>query len=116
MNTLTNRIAWKQHFVPPAPSPPANVLSSAVCSGGSLSTAGNLVFVGAPAALDHAVVAYNATTGQELARFKTDATVNSPSATALVNGKQYLFVYANGRVNTSNPAVNGDNLYAYNLG
>jgi len=74
------------------------------------------VFVGAPAALDHAIVAYNATTGQELARFKTDATVNSPSATALVNGKQYLFVYADGRNTTAAPATKGDSLYAYFLG
>ena len=116
MNTLTNRIAWKQHFVPPAPTPPTNTQTSAVCVGGSLSTAGNLVFVATPAAIAHAFVAYNAATGQEVWRVNLDAAVASPASTALDNGKQYLFVYADGQTTTTNPALKGDSVYAYYLG
>ena len=85
-------------------------------SGGSLATAGNLVFMGSPASIDHAIVAYNATTGQEVWRKGLDAAVNAPASTGLVNGKQYLFVYADGRNTTVNPATKGDSLYAYFLG
>jgi quinohemoprotein ethanol dehydrogenase len=116
MNVLTNRVAWKQHYVPPAPTPPTNTQNNGSCRSGSLSTAGNLVFVGAPAALDHALIAYNATTGQELARFKTDAAVLSPAVSYTVNGKQYIAAYAGGNVPTAPPFTNGDSLYAYTLG
>ncbi len=116
MNTLTNRIAWKQHFVPPEPNPPANTQTASSCSGGSLSTAGNLVFMGSPAAIAHDFVAYNATTGAEVWRKSLDAAVNAPASTALVNGKQYLFVYADGRTTTNAPALKGDSVYAYFLG
>jgi len=116
MNTLTNRIAWKQHFVPPEPNPPANTQTASSCSGGSLSTAGNLVFMGSPAAIAHDIVAYNAATGAEVWRKSLDAALNAPASTALVNGKQYLFVYADGRNTTAAPATKGDSLYAYFLG
>src|SRR5207253_135755 len=42
--------------------------------------------------------------------------MNTPAWTALVGGKQYLFVYADGRNTTANPATKGDSLYAYFLG
>jgi quinohemoprotein ethanol dehydrogenase len=116
MNVLTNRIAWKQHYVPQAPNPPTNTQVGAGCTGGSLATAGNLVFTATPAAVAHAFVAYNATNGQELWRVNLDAAVNSPASTATINGKQYLFVYADGRTTTAPPALKGDSVYAYNLG
>ena len=112
----TNRIAWKQHYVPPAPNPPTNTQVSSGCTGGSLSTAGNLVFSATPASVAHAFVAYNAATGQELWRVNLDAAVNSPASTATINGKQYLFVYADGRNTTAAPNTKGDSVYAYNLG
>jgi alcohol dehydrogenase (cytochrome c) len=108
MNVLNNKIAWKQHYT--AAAGPTN----AACSGGSLSTAGGLVFVGMPAALGHALVAYNAATGQQLATLNTDATVNAPAATYTVNDKQYLVAYADGRA-TSAGTVNGDSVYAWTL-
>jgi hypothetical protein len=33
--------------------------------------------------------------------------------TYTVNGKQYLVAYANGRKNTTNPAIMGDSVYAW---
>jgi len=115
MNVLTNRIAWKQHYIAPAGLPAT--APGASCSGGSLSTAGGLVFVGAPAAIDHALVAYNAQTGQELARLHTDATVNAPAMSYTVNGKQYLMGYADGRVDLGGGTPsNGDSVYAWTLG
>jgi PQQ-dependent dehydrogenase (methanol/ethanol family) len=115
MNTLTNRIAWKQHYTAPGQAG-GFAAANAFCTGGSLSTAGNLVFTGVPAALANAFVAYNAATGQEVWRVNLDAAVNSPASTATINGKQYLFVYADGRTTVAPPGVKGDSVYAYTLG
>jgi len=120
MNVLNNKVAWKQHYLGQAFQPNVQVLTGAACSGGSLSTAGNLVFVGLPAAIgapsNHALLAYNAQNGQELARLKTDAAVQSPPVVYTINDKEYLVAYANGRVNTTNPAIKGDSVYAWTLG
>jgi alcohol dehydrogenase (cytochrome c) len=114
MNVLNNRIAWKQHFQ--APGQPGGFNAPlAACSGGSLSTAGGLVFAGLPSAIGHALVAYNAGTGQQIAQLATDATVNAPAITYTVNDKQYLVAYADGRANTGLPPVMGDSLYAWTL-
>ena len=114
MNVLNNRIAWKQHFQA-AGQPGGFAAPNAYCSGGSLSTAGGLVFAGLPAALGHALVAYNAATGQQIAQLPTDATVNAPAMTYTINDKQYLVAYADGRSNSTAPAIMGDSVYAWTL-
>jgi quinohemoprotein ethanol dehydrogenase len=114
MNVLNNRIAWKQHYQA-AGQPGGFAAPTAACSGGSLSTAGGLVFVGLPAVLGRALVAYNAATGQQVAQLATDATVNAPAMTYSVDGKQFLVAYADGRSNTGTPAVMGDSVYAWAL-
>src|SRR5712691_1587171 len=116
MNMQNNKIAWKQHFAAPAPNPPANTQTQAYCESGSLSTGGGLVFMGVPASVDHAIVAFNASTGAELWRFATDAAVQAPPMTYTVGGKQYIAVYAGGNTGTAAPFVKGDNLYAFTLG
>jgi len=119
MNVLNNRIAWKQHYIGQAFQPNVQVQTSAACSGGSLATAGNFVAVGQPSAIgapsNHALLIYNAATGALLAKLPTDAAVLSPPMTYTVDGKQYLVAYANGRINTTNPAVMGDSVYAWAL-
>jgi quinohemoprotein ethanol dehydrogenase len=119
LNVLNNKIAWKQHYVGQAFQANVQVLTGAACSGGSLSTAGNIVAVGQPAAIgapsNHVLNVYNAQNGALLAKLKTDAAVQSPPMTYTINGKQYLAAYANGRINTVNPAIKGDSVYAWTL-
>jgi len=111
-NPANNRIVWKQHFVP-------TIFTNATPSGqpGVMSTAGNLLFHGLPEGLDWAFAAYNATTGQELWRSKTDAGIEASSPmTYAVNGVQYVAIYAGGRNTTAAPFTHGDSLYVYKLG
>jgi quinohemoprotein ethanol dehydrogenase len=119
LNVLNNKIAWKQHYIGQAFQANVQVLTGAACSGGSLSTAGNIVAVGQPAAIgapsNHVLNVYNAQNGALLAKLKTDAAVQSPPMTYTINGKQYLAAYANGRINTVNPAIKGDSVYAWTL-
>jgi quinohemoprotein ethanol dehydrogenase len=115
MNMSTNKVAWKQHYVPPALSA-TNTQTNASCESGSLTTAGNLVFVGIPASVAHAFAAYDASTGAELGRWATDAAVQAPPMTFSVSGKQYIAVYAGGIVPTIAPFTHGDSLYVYALG
>ena len=61
------------------------------------------------------VVALNAATGQQLAQLATDATVNAPAMTYTVNDKQYLVAYADGRSNSTTPAIMGDSVCAWTL-
>jgi glucose dehydrogenase len=119
LNVLNNRIAWKQHYVGQAFQANVQVQTNAACSGGSLSTAGNIVAVGQPSAIgapnNHVLLVYNAQNGALLAKLPTDSAVLSPPMTYTVDGKQYLVAYANGRKNTVNPAIMGDSVYAWTL-
>ena len=119
MNVLNNKRVWKQHYIGQAFAANTQVLTGAACSGGSLSTAGDFVAVGQPAAIgapnNHVLLIYNAASGALLAKLPTDAAVQSPPMTYTVNGKQYLVAYANGRINTTNPAIKGDSVYAWTL-
>ena len=67
---------------------------------GLLSTAGNLIFTGAPGSL---LEALNATTGEPLWRAKLQAGVRVPPSTWELDGKQYILVGAD------------DTLYAFTL-
>jgi len=116
MNMSTNKIAWKQHYTPAPLSATNDQQRGGFCESGSLTTAGNLVFSGLPASVDHAMVAYDATSGAELARFKTDAQIQSPPMTYSVNGQQYVAVYAGGAVPSLAPYTHGDSVYAYAIG
>jgi glucose dehydrogenase len=119
MNVLTNKRVWKQHYIGQAFQANTQVLTGAACSGGSLSTAGDFVAVGQPAAIgaptNHKLLIYHAATGALLAALPTDAAVQSPPIVYSVNGKEYLVAYANGRINTTNPAIKGDSVYAWTL-
>jgi glucose dehydrogenase len=65
-----------------------------MCYSGTISTAGNLVFVGRNAG--H-LEAYNARTGKlEWRSPKLKAGVNAPPVTYTANGKQYVAVFAGG--------------------
>jgi quinohemoprotein ethanol dehydrogenase len=124
MNMANDKIAWQQQYtLPPVPAAgPGGEATDAGCDSGSVTTAGNLVFMGLPEGLYKGIVAYNAATGQELWRGSTGtAGVEAPPMTYSVNGKQYLAVYAGG-CNAANcsfgaPATAGksDDLYAFAL-
>jgi quinohemoprotein ethanol dehydrogenase len=114
-NPATNRIVWKQHFVPNTALGVTNVNPSG--QPGAMSTGGNLLFRGIPEGVDWAFAAYNATTGAELWRSKTDAGIEASSPMAYaVNGVEYVAVYAGGRNTTVAPFTKGDSLYVYKLG
>lgn len=82
MNLRNNRIVW-QHKWP-----------NDMCYSGTMTTAGNLVFVGRNAGF---LEAYNARTGALVWRSpKLKAGVNAPPMTYTANGKQYVAVFAGG--------------------
>jgi quinohemoprotein ethanol dehydrogenase len=100
MNMTTNRIDWN------------NKLPHGDCYSGTFTTAGGLVFLGLT---DKSYVAYDAKSGAELWRFKTnDAGIGAPGMTYTVGGKQYVAVYAGGTSNTPT-AGHGDSVYAFSL-
>jgi alcohol dehydrogenase (cytochrome c) len=66
--------------------------------GGSLATAGGLVFYGEGTPVGGAFVALDASTGGELFRYKTRGGVNAPPITFLANGKQLVAVGAGGHL------------------
>lgn len=112
MNTRTNRIAWKRHYALP---PAQKGKRSSACTAGSITTAGGLVFAGIPESMAHAVVAYDAKTGRELWRFRTDAGIEAPPSTySGSDGRQYVAVYAGGRT-ADGSNKHGDSVYAFAL-
>src|ERR1700685_1078119 len=61
--------------------------------GGILATAGGLIFTGEGSG---EFGAYDSATGRELWSYKTDASVNAPASTYMLDGKQYVVVGAGG--------------------
>ena len=57
--------------------------------GGLMTTAGNLLFSGHA---DGQVVAYDATTMEELWRFETGSAINAPPMSYMADGKQYVAI------------------------
>jgi glucose dehydrogenase len=109
-DVTTNKIAWQQKFSP--------AIGTSFIDGaqpGTLTTAGNLLFIGIPGGVAWGMRAYNATTGQELATFATDSGVQAAPITYTVNGKQYVTLYVGGRDTTTGAATKGDSLYTWAL-
>jgi alcohol dehydrogenase (cytochrome c) len=97
MDVRTNRIAWQAHW-------------DQMCIGGSLATAGGLVFAGeANGNFD----AYDAQSGNRLWQFQTGAGVNSPPMTYSVDGQQYVAVASGGNFQLNYPR--GDTLWVFSL-
>jgi PQQ-dependent dehydrogenase (methanol/ethanol family) len=112
-DVTTNKIVWKQRF---NPDPAISTNSSfAGAQPGTLTTAGNLLLIGIPGGVAWGMRAYNATTGQQLADFKTPAGVQAAPITFSVAGKQYVTIYAGGRNTVTGAATKGDSLITYAL-
>jgi quinohemoprotein ethanol dehydrogenase len=107
----TNRIVWQRRFTKTTHGQP-----DASCTSGSLATAGGLVFVGLPQGVYHGLAAYDASTGRRLWRWNTLAGIEAPPVSYSVDGKQYVAVFAGGRVGHGTPVVKGDEVYAFTLG
>jgi glucose dehydrogenase len=78
--------------------------------GGALATAGDLVFTGEGNGYFNA---YDAGTGEQLWRYKSDFGVNAPPVSYAVHGKQYIAVAAGGN-SLFNYAV-GDEILVFSL-
>jgi alcohol dehydrogenase (cytochrome c) len=76
--------------------------------GGILATAGGLIFTGEGSG---EFSAYASTTGKELWTYKTDAGVNAPASTYMLDGKQYVVVGAGG--NTQLGYQRGNKYYVF---
>jgi quinohemoprotein ethanol dehydrogenase len=97
IDARTNRIAWQQRW-------------SQMCIGGSLATAGGLVFAGeGNGNLD----ASDAKTGRRLWQFQTGAGVNAPPITYEVGGEQFVAVASGGNYQLDYPR--GDTLWVFSL-
>lgn len=96
-NVVTGKVAWEKRY-------PTS------CYSGSVTTAGNLVFVGANSG---ELQAYEATTGKELWKFQTGAGANNTATVFQHKGKQYVAFYAGG--NALAATAHGDNLWLFAL-
>jgi alcohol dehydrogenase (cytochrome c) len=97
IDVKTNRKAWQ-------------VQTDQMCIGGSLATAGGLVFAGEG---NGNFDAYDAKSGQRLWQFQTGAGANAPAVTYEVNGQQYVAVAAGGNFQLDFPR--GDTLWVFAL-
>ncbi len=97
MDPRTNKIAWQ-------------IKTPNMCLGGSLATAGGLVFLGDG---DGTLSAYSTIDGQRRWSFQTGAGVNAPPVTYAVNGKQYVAVASGGSWQLNFPR--GDTLWVFSL-
>jgi alcohol dehydrogenase (cytochrome c) len=95
----TNKIAW-QHKTP----------YRIGGGGGSMTTAGGLVFRGEP---DGNFLALDAKTGEELWRFQTGFGADAPPITYEVDGEQYVAIATGGNQLIS--SANGDAIWAFSL-
>ena len=111
MNMKTNRVVWRRRFTRTVQGH-----TDASCTGGSLATAGGLVFLSLPQGVYHGIAAYDAKTGARLWRARTAAGVEAPPMTYSAGGEQYVAVFAGGRVDNAQAVVKGDDLYAFTLG
>jgi quinohemoprotein ethanol dehydrogenase len=93
----TNKIAWQKNW-------------DTIAYSGILTTKGNLLFVGHN---DGRIIAHDATNGDQLWEFKTDAGANAPPITYEVDGKQYISIFSAG--NTLAGSTHGDKIYTFSL-
>ena len=97
IDVRTNRKAWQAQW-------------DQMCIGGSLATAGGLVFSGeANGNFD----AYDAKSGDRLWQFQTGAGANAPAITYSVDGQQYVAVASGGNFQLNFPR--GDTLWVFSL-
>jgi quinohemoprotein ethanol dehydrogenase len=73
---IKQKVAWR-------------VVRSTIMDGGTLATAGNLVFQGT---VDGAFDAFDTRTGHKLWSFKTDGAIMGAPSVAIIDGVQYIFV------------------------
>jgi alcohol dehydrogenase (cytochrome c) len=78
--------------------------------GGILATAGGLIFTGEGSG---EFGAYDSATGKELWSYKTDAGVNAPASTYMIDGKQYVVVGAGGNTQLNYKRGNKYYVFAY---
>jgi len=100
MDPVTNKIVWQKKTKYPM-------------GGGSglLSTAGGLIFRGAP---DGNLMAYDISNGDELWMFQTGAGADAPVSTYEVEGEQYVAIVSGG--NGILLSQRGDSVWAFKLG
>ena len=99
----SGRVRWRNH------------LGTDMSHGqGPLTTASDLLFVGQ---IDGRLLAMDAVTGDVLWEFQTGSGIASPPITYLVDGEQYVAVFAAGSTNPYGGTVTqGDSLWAFKLG
>jgi alcohol dehydrogenase (cytochrome c) len=97
VDVRTNRNAWQQR-------------TDQMCIGGTMSTAGGLVFAGEG---NGNFDAYDAGTGQQLWQFQTGAGANAPAMTYMAGGQQYVAVASGGNFQLDFPR--GDTLWVFSL-
>jgi alcohol dehydrogenase (cytochrome c) len=97
IDVRTNRKAWQAEW-------------DQMCIGGSLSTAGGLVFTGEG---NGNVDAYDAKSGNRLWQFQTGAGANSAPVTYSIDGQQYVAVASGGNFQLNFPR--GDTLWVFSL-
>jgi len=81
MDPVTNRLVWQKHT------------DWSLSTNGTLTTAGDLMFIGQP---DGYLVAYDIDNGREVWRFQTGAGVHISPITYKIDGEQYVAVFAGG--------------------
>ncbi|WP_462413135.1 outer membrane protein assembly factor BamB family protein [Neobacillus sp. Marseille-QA0830] len=97
IDVKTNKIVWQQKW-------------DAIAYSGILTTKGGLVLTGHN---DGRMLAYDASSGEQLWEFKMDAGANAPPMTYEVDGKQYITIFAAG--NTLAGTKHGDKIYTFSL-
>jgi plastocyanin len=97
IDVRTNRQAWQAR-------------TDQMCIGGTLATAGGLVFAGEG---NGNFDAYDARTGNRLWQFQTGAGANAPAGTYQLDGQQYVAVAAGGNFQLDFPR--GDTLWVFSL-
>jgi len=97
IDVKTNKIAWQDQW-------------DQMCIGGSLATAGGLVFAGEG---NGNFDAYDAKSGDVLWQFQTGAGANAPAMTYEIDGTQYVAVASGGNFQLNFPR--GDTLWVFAL-
>jgi alcohol dehydrogenase (cytochrome c) len=97
IDVRTNRQAWQAR-------------TDQMCIGGTLATAGGLVFAGEG---NGNFDAYDAKTGNRLWQFQTGAGANAPAVTYQLDGQQYVAVSSGGNFQLDFPR--GDTLWVFSL-
>jgi PQQ-dependent dehydrogenase (methanol/ethanol family) len=97
-----NKVRWKQRMP-----------YSLAHGNGTLTTAGDLLFIGQP---DGNLLALDARSGHEVWRFQTGAAISSSPISYEIDGEQYIAVYAGGTdIPYGSSAPRGDFLWAFKI-